>query len=48
MKRIAAALGRLLCITIAAGTVVAAAPAENRDWVAFRMSPTNNAVIEGD
>jgi outer membrane protein assembly factor BamB len=48
MMRIAVALARLLCISVAAGTMVAAAPVENRDWVAFRMSPTNNAVIDGE
>jgi outer membrane protein assembly factor BamB len=48
MMRIAVALARFVCIAVAAGTMVAAAPAENRDWVAFRMSPTNNAVVEGD
>ena len=48
MIRIAVALARLLCLTIVAGTTVAISPSGNRDWVAFRMSPTNNAVVTGD
>jgi outer membrane protein assembly factor BamB len=46
--KILAALARLLCLTIVAETMVAGAPIDNRDWIAFRMSPTNNAVIEGE